>query len=63
MEKTLGEVGYEAYRADTGGISLVSKQPIPDWVDLSGDIQHAWEAAGSAVENEILRRQGDAHAG
>ena len=47
--KTLGQVGYEAYRAHTGGVSLASGQPIPEWDQLKAEIQAAWEAAGDAV--------------
>jgi len=44
-----GKVGYEAYRAHTGGISLVSKLPIPEWEKLSPAIQNAWDAAAGAI--------------
>lgn len=44
-----GKRGYEAYRAHTGGISLVSKQPIPEWEALPTEIQEAWIAAADAI--------------
>lgn len=46
------EVAYEAYRAATGGVSLISGAPIPEWGKLSMGIQRAWGAAADAV---ILR--------
>lgn len=52
-EKTLGEIAYEAYRAKSGGVSLVSGQAIPAFADLTDPIKEAWEAAGSAVASEV----------
>jgi hypothetical protein len=43
-----GQVGYEAYRNHTGGISLASGQPIPEWAQLRPEIKQAWAAAESA---------------
>lgn len=60
-EKTLGEIGYEAYRAHTDGKSLVSGQPIPEFTKLSPPIQEAWEKAGQAVAASVGR--GDAITG
>ena len=36
---TLAQLAYEAYRAHTGGISLASGQPIPEWNALKPEIQ------------------------
>lgn len=52
--KTLGQIGYEGYRNHTGGISLVSQQPIPAWEGLKKDIQDAWEAAAQAIASECI---------
>lgn len=52
---TLGEVGYEAYRASTGGKSLVSGADIPAFTLLSPEIQAAWEAAGNAISASVGR--------
>lgn len=55
MGTSLGEVGYEAYRAKTGGKSLVSGQPIPAFAELPEAIRAAWEAAGNAVAAAVGR--------
>lgn len=47
--KTYGQIGYEAYRAHTGGKSLATGQEIPQWENLAPIIQAAWEAAGEAI--------------
>ena len=49
METDFGQVGYDAYRDFTGGVSLVSGSPIPEWDQLPKNIQDAWRAAGEAV--------------
>ena len=46
---TLAELAYEAYRAHTGGISLASGQPIPEWSALKPEIQDAWKASTDLV--------------
>ena len=46
---TLAQLAYEAYRAHTGGISLASGQPIPEWNALKFDIQEAWKASTDLV--------------
>jgi hypothetical protein len=53
--RTLGQIGYDAYRAHTDGKSLVSGQPIPEFDKLSVPIQNAWEAAGQAVAASVGR--------
>ena len=45
----LARVAYEGYRNHTGGISLASGQPIPEWEALRQDIKDAWHAAAEAV--------------
>jgi hypothetical protein len=42
------EAAYEAYRAHTGGKSLISGSPIPEWGQLPEAIQQAWQAAAGA---------------
>ena len=49
MRDRLAKIAYEAYRNHTGGISLVSKLPIPEWEKLNTNIQEAWIAAANAV--------------
>ncbi len=55
VTKTLGNIGYDAYRAHTDGKSLISGQPIPEFENLSVPIQNAWEAAGQAVAASVGR--------
>ncbi len=43
------KVAYEAYRSHTGGVSLASGHPIPEWEALRPDIQEAWGAAAKAL--------------
>lgn len=51
MDKSAAQIAYEAYRNHTGGISLASGQPIPEWPDLKPEIQAAWAASASALES------------
>ena len=43
-----GRTAYEAYRNHTGGKSLATGDPIPQWDQLPITIQEAWEAAAAA---------------
>lgn len=54
MRDRLARVAYDAYRNHTGGISLISKLPIPEWEKLNSDIQEAWKAAAAAVVLDSL---------
>lgn len=45
----LAEAGYEAYRADTGGVSVATGAPIPEWSMLRPAIQRAWCAAAKGI--------------
>lgn len=47
-------IAYEAYRAHTGGKSLVSGAPIPEWSALPLPIQDAWLAAADAVIHDCI---------
>jgi hypothetical protein len=49
MDKDLGQVAYEAYSDAAGGRSLISGLELPEWHDLTDDLQTAWRAAASAV--------------
>jgi len=55
----LGEIGYSAYRAKTGGVSLVSGQKIPEWEVLPESIQEAWTAAARAINITVATRISD----
>jgi len=50
----LGVLAYAAYRDYTGGVSLVTGSPLPDWADLTEPIRQAWEAAARAVATEVV---------
>jgi hypothetical protein len=60
---TMGQIGYEAYRAHTGGISLASGQPIPDWSALKPEIQAAWDAAGEEIRKHVVGAMASIEAG
>lgn len=47
------EIAYEAYRAHTGGVSIISGHPIPPFAELDPRIKAAWEAAAAAVMEEV----------
>lgn len=51
MDNTeLARIAYDAYRAHTGGVSLATGQPIPEWPQLRPEIQAAWQASAEAVK-------------
>lgn len=54
--RSYGQIAYEVYRAHTGGVSLATGAPIPQWEQLPTPIQSAWEAAGLTVREEVARR-------
>jgi hypothetical protein len=54
-EKTLGQIGYEAYCKFTDNKSLISGAELPAFVDLKTPIQEAWEKAGQAVAASVGR--------
>jgi hypothetical protein len=52
-ETILAEIAYEAYRQKSGGKSLASGCPIPDFADLRTDIKEAWTFAACAVAEAV----------
>lgn len=54
QSKSLGQVAYEAYVGFSGGKSLVSGATLPTWGESKPEIRAAWEAAGEAVEREVV---------
>ena len=54
MEKEWGEIAYDAYREASGGKSLVSGAPIPQWDDMAPEIRAAWNEAGHAVKERCI---------
>lgn len=59
-DMTRGQINYEAYRLAADGASLVSGDPLPDWVYLGARVQQAWEAGAVAVELAHAQRLGAA---
>lgn len=55
MSEKLAEIAYEAYRSDTGGVSLVSGRAIPAWSELPEPIKKAWGAAATAITGDCIR--------
>ena len=49
--RTIGQIGYDAYRQHRGGKSLATGHRIPEWPELHQSIRDAWEAAGNAMRN------------
>ncbi len=45
----LGKIGYDAYCKQTGGKSLISGDPLPEFKALKPAIQDAWAAVGIAL--------------
>lgn len=50
VSRTAGQIGYEAYCADTDWKSLVSGAQLPEWSALNPRIRQAWEVAARAVQ-------------
>lgn len=53
MKWRLARAAYEGYRKHTGGKSLATGQPIPEWYDLPDPIKDAWKASITAIQQEI----------
>ena len=57
--KAAGQKSYEAYRDHTGGVSLASGHPIPEWPTLPPAIQRAWAAAEFTIKSPLLEAISD----
>lgn len=53
VDDKLGRLAYEAYCIQTGGVSLISGESLPQWDALTGGLQDAWIAAARAVEADV----------
>jgi len=53
-----GKTGYDAYRNFSGGKSLVSGDPLPEWEALPGNIREAWNWSTTVTRNELRRELG-----
>lgn len=51
----LGRIGYEAYRAHAGGVSLAHGGTLPLWSELEQKFVNAWDAAGGAIGLELVQ--------
>jgi len=46
---TFARIAYDAYCEQTGGVSLISGDKLPDFENLRIEIQDAWWAAAKKV--------------
>lgn len=53
----LAREAYEAYAGQTKWKSLVSGAPLPQWPDLSAEIQSAWRVSAGWVAGRVLRQK------
>ena len=51
----VGKVGYDAYCKQTGGVSLISGDKLPEFDVLKPAIQDAWAAVGIAIHLDHWR--------
>lgn len=62
MEKTLGQIGYEAYAQSTGGKTFDGRE-MPTWQEIKDregetpKVTKAWEAAAHAIIEGALQKQ------
>lgn len=47
------EIAYEAYRKSSGGKSLVSGHPIPEFWQLPTEIKNAWSDSAEALQKAL----------
>jgi hypothetical protein len=49
----LAKIAYNAYCQQTGGVSLISGDKLPEFDALKTSIQTAWMVAAAAVAREV----------
>lgn len=54
--KERAHIAYDAYVEKAGGVSLVSGESLPQWVDLPPEIQDAWRAVANALDDAVWFR-------
>lgn len=59
MNKTLGQIAYEAYCTSASWRSLVSGAPLPPWDEVRPDVKSAWDAAAHAVEHVVMEEMAE----
>ena len=52
----IGQVTYEAYVKEAGGVSLISGAKLPPWNMLNPKIQKSWHAAASAAIDYAINK-------
>jgi hypothetical protein len=57
--KTIGQIAYEAYLDFSGGVSLISGHPLPEWDAQEAKLQLAWEASAHAVAEAVEARSNE----
>ena len=53
-DKSWGQLAYEAYVDYSGGKSLVSGEPLPEWRQVALNIRQAWEHVALILRAEVL---------
>jgi len=53
MEKTPGQLAYEAYCETTGWKSAISGAPLPQWSEVKPEIVKGWENAAAATRRPL----------
>jgi len=56
MQKSLGQLAYEAYFEFSNGKSLISGAPLPEFAAQREEVRGAWEAASEAVTAALLKK-------
>jgi len=51
----LGLTAYNAYCESTGGVSVITGEKLPDFVDMKFEVIVAWINAAHAVANKVNR--------
>lgn len=51
--RSLGEIGYDAYKEATGGKSAVSGADLPHFTNTNEKVQNAWEVAALAIASAV----------
>lgn len=59
VDDKLGKLAYDAYCTHSGGLSLVSGEPLPPWDGQTRPIQEAWISAARTVEAFVAGREQD----
>lgn len=51
-ERVLGQIAFDAYNKDRGGVNHLGKK-TPEWEELPEGIQRAWQVAAIAVRDAV----------